>query len=139
MDTTQENPNSPDNLLGNWLRSNISNMRDLGHGPMEEVADLLLSHILDFADDHNKLDEMFSWLCSVEGDKFLSQKEFSPFGSELNYALERLDTAFSDHCYELQASGVTKEIIDQDETWVSFIYDFINQHDEPLRYSLHLK
>jgi hypothetical protein len=65
MDTTQENPNSPDNLLGNWLRSNISNMRDRGHGPMEEVADLLLSHILDFSDDH--IDAFLLLMISTDG------------------------------------------------------------------------
>lgn len=68
------NPNSPDNLLGKWFEQIeiFAIDHDLIGTEQEYVlARGCIAHILEFADQHNKLIQMYNWLISNEGDKFL--------------------------------------------------------------------
>jgi hypothetical protein len=134
-----ENPNSPDNLLGTWLRLNITNFYERGHGPVEDVGDMLLANILDFADDHEKLEQMYDWIISSKGVSFFSNKDLKPFGEEINRSMDRLDSNFYYHQFELERQGVNRDVIDSDDTRRSFIYDFISENSELLKYQLHLR
>jgi hypothetical protein len=134
-----ENPNSPDKLFGNWLRLNTLNFREREHGPLDKVADILLAHILDFADKHGKLNQMYDWISSEHGVAFFADKAQEPFGEEINRAVERLESDFYFHQYQLEEQGVERDIIDSDETMMAFIDDFISENSEMLRYCLELK
>ncbi|MBU3595646.1 hypothetical protein ICN10_04410 [Polynucleobacter sp. 86C-FISCH] len=68
------NPNSPDNLLGKWFESiDIYEIDNDLMGTSKEyiLARGALSHLLNFADQNNKLMQMYNWLLSNEGSDFL--------------------------------------------------------------------
>ncbi|BDT79765.1 hypothetical protein [Polynucleobacter yangtzensis] len=68
------NPNSPDNLLGPWfnkIEEYETNANLIGSEQEYILARGSLSHLLDFADQHNKLTQMYNWLLTNEGSDFL--------------------------------------------------------------------
>ena len=68
------NPNAPENLLTPWLIT----MDDYAMGARVYDKDItgfekaLLAHILEFADQHNKLYEMLLWLGTDEARSYFS-------------------------------------------------------------------
>lgn len=74
MSNVIANPNSPDNLLSPWLESLDSYQanHDLVGSDNEYIFSKgVLAHILDFADQNNKLIQMYNWLISSEGNAYL--------------------------------------------------------------------
>ena len=74
------NPNSPENLLKPWLDqmdeyANLLRVIDRNDLPLQSI---FLAHLLNFADQHQKLFEMLFWMKSVDGERFfLSASEYS--------------------------------------------------------------
>ena len=54
--------NSPEILLNSWIDMNVRIMFDRGFKNREKIGKMLLAHILAFAEEHEKLIEMFNWL-----------------------------------------------------------------------------
>ena len=74
------NPNSPENLLKPWLDqmdeyANHLRVIDRNDLPLQSI---FLAHLLNFADQHQKLFEMLFWMKSEDGERFfLSASEYS--------------------------------------------------------------
>jgi hypothetical protein len=74
------NPNSPENLLKPWLDqmdeyANHLRVIDRSDLPLQSI---FLSHLLNFADQHQKLFEILFWMKSEDGERFfLSASEYS--------------------------------------------------------------
>ena len=72
--SNKTNPNSPENLLGKWFYAIDKHVIDHNlTGSEKEIAigKGALAHLLEFADRHNKLIEMYNWLMESEGQLFL--------------------------------------------------------------------
>ena len=87
------NPNSPEIVLGSWLEEVSAAIADHSFvvTDYDETKSALLAILLEFADQHNKLCELFHWLTSLEGHEFLRRKEYQVAGNMLKGELFMLD------------------------------------------------
>lgn len=86
---TDPNPNSPQNFYSEWLFKCSKEFINSWHKNHLMLGDLMLQHTLEFSSRYNKSVEMFDWLNSAEGYKFL-KKEFDG-GKCLLVAIEELN------------------------------------------------
>jgi hypothetical protein len=115
------NPNSPENLLKPWLK-------DIDHFAMEcrvydkhipEFEAAILAHILEFADQHQKLFEMLHWLTTQEAELF--------FANASDYS--------EDVYREFQLiNGLDSFSLDSDEEDFEFDPEYISEYLEDIRY-----
>ena len=90
---TLTNPNSPEIVLGGWLKLISADIA--GHefviNDLDVTAGALLAMILEFADKHSRLLEMYEWLTSTEGHEFLRRDEYQPAGNMVKSELFMFD------------------------------------------------
>ena len=92
------NPNSPENILGEWLQlisSDIKSRTFVVNG-LDVTTGALLAIILEFADKHSKLQEMYEWLTSKDGHYFLRREEYQPAGNMVKSELFMFDNDLDD-------------------------------------------
>ena len=84
------NPNSPENLLGSWLRkmSNLFSDYDFDSDDYDSNCMSLLANILSFADDHKKIVEMLQWLDSDVGYEFINSEQYQPAGNMVSIKID---------------------------------------------------
>jgi len=125
-----KNPNSLENLLAPWINANTRRFFEHGNGDSQAFGRILLLHILDLAESHNKLIEMYDWLESRDASDFLFSELCDPAGEWISNAFDYL-TALIDRrekMHEEFSEKLLKEVI-------SDYYE----HWEPLRYRLELE
>ena len=131
----QENPNSPENVLGVWLEKMSQHFIDYGHGgdDYDSNCDALLSHILSFADDNGKIVEMFQWLNSEAGNRFLNRKEYQSAGNMVSIKIpnvcEFIWEANLDEAPQTEEDFLATE---------SKLKEWVDTFDSTCRYALHL-
>jgi len=103
------NPNSPNNFFSVWLFKCSSLYINSWHKNHLILGTEMLEHVLEFSSRYNKSVEMFDWLNSEEGYKFL-KNEFNG-GKCLLTAIEELKEVIEGN--DPTSYDVKKEIIDE--------------------------
>ena len=120
------NPNSPENLLAPWMLANTRRFYEYGNGNTYIFGQIILLHILEFADKHDKFMDMFRWMCTPEATDFFYSEECNPTGEWVMYQYEKIINEISDN-EEVSEEEVRTALEQFDENW------------EPLKYDLTLK
>lgn len=93
-------PNCPQRVIGKWIKQLINEdyesdfesfvkSRPEFHAIIEDAA---LAEILHFSSSHGKSVEMLQWLASAEAEDLLQEDQYSPLGSEICAAADKLLT-----------------------------------------------
>jgi hypothetical protein len=126
----EDNPNSPENLLGPWLIM----MDDFMFSHRVEDRDTtpplyaITAHILDFADQKGKLVEMINWLATDDAKEYF--KNASSFSSDIYSELVWL--------ISLQDPWAPEDIENQNE-FFGFLRGWILEKSQELPHYLELK
>jgi hypothetical protein len=120
------NPNSPKNLLAPWILANTRRFYEHGNGNTYIFGQIILLHILEFADKHHKFMDMFRWMSTSEAAEFFYSEECDPAGEWVMNQFERIiDEASSEK--------------DMSEEQVRKVLEQFYHNWEPLKYGLALK
>jgi hypothetical protein len=118
------NPNSPENLLKPWLDqmdefANHLRVIDRNDLPLQSI---LLAHLLNFADQHQKLFEMLFWMKSEDGKRFfLSASEYSStIYSEFELVYNFADFSDDDQEFVVDSLEVVRHWIQEKSGYVPF-------------------
>jgi hypothetical protein len=122
------NANSPENLLTPWILSNYNRYLEYGSGNNTKFGQVLLANLLKFALEKNVGVEMYDWIESSAGQKYLKDKTIKPVGGYMLSGMNQLNDSYIDFMNE-----------DYDEMVLSALSEFINDNYEEIRFPLILK
>jgi hypothetical protein len=125
------NPNSPEKLLAPWLLVNMRRHFEIRNTGTVTLGRWLLAGILSFAEDNNKLIDMYLWIESEEGQQFFQSCD--PEGHYVLNALTDIRWAINSKKYKSAKSDLIEQNL------LQILEKFIQKNMYAFKYQLTLK